>query len=62
MLGRRGLALDEIVAAGAQRVSVGGALAWTAIEAMASAAEAIRDRSDLSSLAGMSRVRGWLSG
>jgi 2-methylisocitrate lyase-like PEP mutase family enzyme len=60
VLGHSGLALEELFAAGAQRVSVGGALAWTAIEAMASAAEAIRDQADLSSLAGMSRVRDWL--
>ncbi|HET7445662.1 MAG TPA: isocitrate lyase/phosphoenolpyruvate mutase family protein [Solirubrobacterales bacterium] len=61
VLGHRGLTLEEVFAAGAQRVSVGGALAWTAIEAMASAAEAIRDQGDLSSLAGMSRVRDWLA-
>ncbi len=60
MLGHRGLALDEVFAAGAQRVSIGGALAWTAIEAMAASAEAIRDQGDLSSLAGMSRIRDWL--
>jgi 2-methylisocitrate lyase-like PEP mutase family enzyme len=60
VLGHRGLVLEEVFAAGAQRVSVGGALAWTAIEAMAGAAEAIRDQGDLSSLVGMSRVRDWL--
>lgn len=60
VLGHRGLDLEAVFAAGAQRVSVGGALAWTAIEAMASAAEAIRDQGDLSSLVGMSRVRDWL--
>jgi 2-methylisocitrate lyase-like PEP mutase family enzyme len=56
------LTLAEIFQAGAQRVSVGGALAWTAIEAMATAAEAIRDRGDLSSLAPGGRVRAWLEG
>jgi 2-methylisocitrate lyase-like PEP mutase family enzyme len=60
VLGHRGLALEEVFAAGAQRVSVGGALAWAAVEAMAASAEAIRDRGDLSGLAGMSRIRGWL--
>jgi 2-methylisocitrate lyase-like PEP mutase family enzyme len=61
VLGHRGLTLQDVFAAGAQRVSVGGALAWTAIEAMAASAEAIRDQGDLSSLAGMSRVRDWLT-
>jgi 2-methylisocitrate lyase-like PEP mutase family enzyme len=54
--------MDEIVEAGARRVSVGGALAWTAIEAMAQAAEQIRDQGDFSSLASASRIRGWLEG
>ena len=35
----------------AQRVSVGGALAWVAIKAMAGAAQEIRDTGDFSSLA-----------
>ncbi len=52
--------LYEIVAAGARRVSVGGSLAWTAIEAMAASAEAMRDQGDLSTLAGASRIRKWL--
>jgi 2-methylisocitrate lyase-like PEP mutase family enzyme len=46
-----GLSLGEIVDAGAQRVSVGGGLTWVAVSAMASAATAIRDDGDLSSLA-----------
>ncbi|HEX5610605.1 MAG TPA: isocitrate lyase/phosphoenolpyruvate mutase family protein [Solirubrobacterales bacterium] len=62
VLGHRGLTMAEIVEAGAQRVSVGGALAWNAIEAMAEVAEAIRDSGDLSSLAGPSRVKKWLQG
>jgi 2-methylisocitrate lyase-like PEP mutase family enzyme len=45
-----GLTLDEIVAAGAQRVSVGGALTWVAAGAMADAARAIRDSGDFSAL------------
>ena len=43
VLGHRGLSMSEIVAAGAQRVSVGGALTWVAVEAMAAAAERIRE-------------------
>lgn len=60
VLAHRGLTMSEIVGAGAQRVSVGGALAWTAIEAMAQAAERMRDDGDFSSLASGSRIRGWL--
>ena len=44
------LSFDEIVGAGAQRVSVGGALAWVAAEALVEAATAIRDRGDFSGL------------
>jgi 2-methylisocitrate lyase-like PEP mutase family enzyme len=46
-----GLSLGEITSAGAQRVSVGGGLTWVAVSAMASAATAIRDDGELSSLA-----------
>jgi 2-methylisocitrate lyase-like PEP mutase family enzyme len=62
VLARPGLTMAEIVAAGAQRVSVGGSLAWTSIEAMAASAEAMRDQGDLSTLAGASRIREWLGG
>jgi len=44
------LSFDEIVGAGAQRVSVGGALAWVAAEALVEAATAIRDRGDFAVL------------
>ena len=44
------LSFAELAAAGAQRVSVGGALTWVAVRAMADAAEAIRDRGDFSAL------------
>jgi 2-methylisocitrate lyase-like PEP mutase family enzyme len=50
VLGHRGLSLAEVVEAGAQRVSVGGALTWVATAALTSAAEALRD-GDLSVLA-----------
>ena len=62
VLAHSGLSVPEIAAAGAQRISVGGALAWVAVEAMAAAAEAMRDRGDLSALAGPARVREWLGG
>jgi 2-methylisocitrate lyase-like PEP mutase family enzyme len=50
VLGHRGLSLDEIVGAGAQRISVGGALTWVAAGAMRRAAEPIRDSGDFSVL------------
>jgi 2-methylisocitrate lyase-like PEP mutase family enzyme len=50
VLAHRGLTMEAIVDAGARRVSVGGALTWVAVNAMASAAEAIRDHGDFSSL------------
>jgi 2-methylisocitrate lyase-like PEP mutase family enzyme len=50
VLGHRGLNLAEVFAAGAQRVSVGGALTWVSTAALTSAAEALRD-GDLSVLA-----------
>ncbi|HEX6701072.1 MAG TPA: isocitrate lyase/phosphoenolpyruvate mutase family protein [Gaiellaceae bacterium] len=50
VLARPSLSFAEIVEAGAQRVSVGGALTWTAVDAFAAAATAIRDRGDFSLL------------
>jgi 2-methylisocitrate lyase-like PEP mutase family enzyme len=60
VLAHRGMSLREIVDAGAQRVSVGGALTWTAVEAMAEAATAIRDAGDLTGLGTSKRIQGWL--
>ncbi len=51
-----GLRRGEIVAAGAQRISVGSGLAWTAFESMADAAEAMRDHGDFSALRAPRRV------
>ncbi|HSS04124.1 MAG TPA: isocitrate lyase/phosphoenolpyruvate mutase family protein [Solirubrobacterales bacterium] len=62
VLAHPGLSMAEIVDAGAQRISVGGSLAWAAVEAMASAAERIRDEGDFSGLAAPTRVREWLDG
>jgi 2-methylisocitrate lyase-like PEP mutase family enzyme len=50
VLARPALTVGEIVEAGAQRISVGGSLTWAAVNAAAGAAEAIRDRGDLSLL------------
>jgi len=60
VLAHAGLTMAEIFEAGAQRVSVGGGLAWTAIEAMARTARAIRDDGELSSLAPGTRIEEWL--
>jgi 2-methylisocitrate lyase-like PEP mutase family enzyme len=56
-----GLSLAEIVDAGAQRVSVGGGLAWVAVDAMAAAAAAIRDRGDFSSLTARPPIEDWMA-
>ena len=61
-LARPGLSLAEIVAAGAQRVSVGGGLTWIAVSAMAAAATAIRDEGDLSALAARLPLDEWFAG
>jgi 2-methylisocitrate lyase-like PEP mutase family enzyme len=60
VLARPRLTLEEIVGAGAQRVSVGGSLTWTAVQALADAAVAIRDRGSFEALGDGSRVRDWL--
>jgi 2-methylisocitrate lyase-like PEP mutase family enzyme len=57
-----GLSLDEITAAGARRVSVGGGLTWVALKAMVDAAEAIRDKGDFSVLATRLPLGDWLAG
>lgn len=54
------LSLSEIVAAGAQRISVGSLLAWVAVDAMAAAAEQMRDEGDLSGLKVSGRIGEWL--
>jgi 2-methylisocitrate lyase-like PEP mutase family enzyme len=62
VLAHPGLSMSEIVDAGGRRVSVGGALTWVAVGAMAAAAEEIRDRGDFSSLHGPGQLREWLGG
>jgi 2-methylisocitrate lyase-like PEP mutase family enzyme len=62
VLARPGLSLSEIVAAGARRISVGGALTWVAVGAMATAAEEMRDAGDFSSLAARVQIEEWLGG
>jgi 2-methylisocitrate lyase-like PEP mutase family enzyme len=50
VLAHRGLTMAEIVEAGGQRVSVGGALAWVSLDGLVAAAERIRDKGDFSVL------------
>ena len=59
VLARPGLSMREIVDAGGRRVSVGGALTWVAVGAMASAATRIRDDGDFSSLDVPVRIQEW---
>ena len=60
VLARSDLTVAEIAGAGARRISVGGSLAWAAIEAMAAVAKGMRDDGDLSGLRGGAQVAGWL--
>ena len=54
-----GLTTAEIFAAGAQRISVGGALAWVAAKAFADAAVALATTGDLSALAARLPLADW---
>jgi 2-methylisocitrate lyase-like PEP mutase family enzyme len=61
VLARPRLSMADMVEAGAQRVSVGGSLTWTAVDAFAAAATAIRDRGDFSSLGSGAALGDWLA-
>ncbi len=56
-----GLSFADIAGAGAQRVSVGGALTWVAAKAMADAATVIRDSGDFSMLASRLPLADWFA-
>jgi 2-methylisocitrate lyase-like PEP mutase family enzyme len=60
VLGHSGLTLSEIVEAGAQRISVGGGFAFTAVAAMVDAAEAMRDGGDFSLIRRPQKIQEWL--
>jgi 2-methylisocitrate lyase-like PEP mutase family enzyme len=62
VLAHAGLSMSEIVSAGAQRISVGGALAWTAVGAMAAAVEEMSRLGVFASLGSGAQVREWLEG
>jgi 2-methylisocitrate lyase-like PEP mutase family enzyme len=61
VLAHPGLTMSEIVHAGAQRISVGGGLAFVAAGAMAAAAERIRDDGDFSALAARVNLSEWFA-
>jgi 2-methylisocitrate lyase-like PEP mutase family enzyme len=61
VLAHRGLTMTEIVEAGGQRVSVGGALTWAAVDALATVAERIRDEGDFSGLRSGDRIQSWFA-
>jgi 2-methylisocitrate lyase-like PEP mutase family enzyme len=56
-----GLTFAQLAEAGAQRVSVGGALTWVAARALADAATAMRDDGDFSALAARVPLDEWLA-
>jgi 2-methylisocitrate lyase-like PEP mutase family enzyme len=57
-----GLSVAEIIENGGQRISVGGRLAWVAINSMAAAAEELRQGGELPGLADPTQINEWLSG
>ena len=61
VLARADLSMSEIVEAGGQRISVGGALTWVAVGALVAAAEQIRDHGDFSALVAPPQLRDWLA-
>jgi 2-methylisocitrate lyase-like PEP mutase family enzyme len=61
VLAVRDLSFAEIAEAGAQRISVGGALTWVAVNAFADAARAIQESGDFSVLAGSPPLRDWFA-
>jgi 2-methylisocitrate lyase-like PEP mutase family enzyme len=61
VLARPGVTMAEITEAGAQRVSVGGALTWVAVGALAATAQRLAADGDFSALAADVRIDEWLS-
>jgi 2-methylisocitrate lyase-like PEP mutase family enzyme len=60
VLARPNLTASEIAGAGARRISLGGALAWSSVAGFVDAAERIRDDGDFSGLGSPARLREWL--
>ena len=60
VLASAGLTFAGVTEAGAQRVSVGGALTWVAVKALADAAESLRDEGDFDVLSPRVPLGDWL--
>ena len=60
--GHPGLSMAEVVDAGGQRISVGGSLTWTALNAMVSAAVQMRDSGTFPSPSRPPELKRWLGG
>ncbi len=61
VLARPGFTFAQAASAGARRVSVGGALTWVAVKAMADAALALRDSGDFSALGARLPLDEWFA-
>jgi 2-methylisocitrate lyase-like PEP mutase family enzyme len=61
VLAHAGLSGSEVAEAGGQRISVGGALTWVAIRAMADAAQRVA-QGNFSELTGAGPIKEWLGG
>jgi 2-methylisocitrate lyase-like PEP mutase family enzyme len=57
-----GLTVAEVVEAGAQRISVGGALTWVAAKALADAAASLRDDGDFAVVSARVPLADWFRG
>ena len=57
-----GMSLPDIVAAGAQRISVGGGLAWAAVNGLVAAASELQTGTIPGTIAPPSELKGWLAG
>jgi 2-methylisocitrate lyase-like PEP mutase family enzyme len=60
VLARSDLSVEEIIEAGAQRISLGGWLNWVSVGAIMDFATQMRDHGDLSALSFPHEVREWL--
>jgi 2-methylisocitrate lyase-like PEP mutase family enzyme len=61
VLAHSGLSVREIVEAGAQRISVGGGLAWAAVSGLVAAARELRDSGSFASLTAPADLDDWLA-
>ena len=61
VLARPGMSLSEIAGAGAQRISVGGGLAWAAANGLIAAARELRDGEIPAALGAPRELREWLA-